>query len=332
MKKICLLLLALCSTLAHAQTLPPYVPAAGLLAWYPFTGNAIDSSGNGHDGVVTTATLTTDRFGNANSAYLFNGTTSNINTTLLPPTGNNARTISCWFQYDSLPAPCATGLAIAGYGASTQQCWQVAQNFSLEVAYSGYPPAARVDGVCVYTQDVDSVNNDWHFFAATYDTAMGLNFDSIKIYVDGAFVTTTTVAYSGPSDVNTGDTTTFQIGVGHYECPRYFNGKIDDIGVWNRALSATELNALYRYHSWSTSVGEVNNYETVKISPNPATGTVVVTSSVRINKIDLKDIWGRTVLSETADNVTATIDVSKLAGGLYFVRINDAFTQKLVKQ
>jgi hypothetical protein len=51
---------------AEAQTLPAYLPADGLVAWYPFNGNANDESGNGNDGTVNGATLTADRnsFGN----------------------------------------------------------------------------------------------------------------------------------------------------------------------------------------------------------------------------------------------------------------------------
>src|SRR5688572_25562255 len=45
----------------------------GLVAYYPFTGHAYDASGNGNHTVFNNATLTTDRFGNPNSAYLFNG-------------------------------------------------------------------------------------------------------------------------------------------------------------------------------------------------------------------------------------------------------------------
>ncbi|MBK7031388.1 MAG: hypothetical protein IPH45_20325 [Bacteroidales bacterium] len=54
------------------------IPTNGLSAWYPFNGNANDLSGNGNDGTVNGATLTTDRFGNPNSAYSFNGTTDFI--------------------------------------------------------------------------------------------------------------------------------------------------------------------------------------------------------------------------------------------------------------
>ena len=45
----------------------------GLVAYYPFNGNADDESGNGNHGTVNGATLTIDRFGNENSAYSFDG-------------------------------------------------------------------------------------------------------------------------------------------------------------------------------------------------------------------------------------------------------------------
>jgi len=49
------------------------IPTNGLIAYYAFSGNANDQSGNSNNGTVTNATLTSDRFGNANSAYSFNG-------------------------------------------------------------------------------------------------------------------------------------------------------------------------------------------------------------------------------------------------------------------
>ena len=58
---------------SYAQ-LPSYLPADGLVGWWPFNGNANDESGNGNNGIVNGATLTTNRFGTQNSAYSFNGT------------------------------------------------------------------------------------------------------------------------------------------------------------------------------------------------------------------------------------------------------------------
>ncbi|MFM7978911.1 MAG: hypothetical protein ACKPKO_06305, partial [Candidatus Fonsibacter sp.] len=67
-----------------AQNVPSYMPTNGLVGWWPFNGNANDESGNNHNGTVNGATLTSDRFGNVNSAYSFDGindyiVTSNIN-------------------------------------------------------------------------------------------------------------------------------------------------------------------------------------------------------------------------------------------------------------
>ena len=67
-KKILSIACVLVSAIAFAQ-----VPTSGLVAHYPFNGNANDESTNSNDGTVNGATLTTDRFGNANSAYSFDG-------------------------------------------------------------------------------------------------------------------------------------------------------------------------------------------------------------------------------------------------------------------
>jgi hypothetical protein len=55
-----------------------------LIAHYPFSGNAADSSGNGNNGTVHEAFLVNDRFGGANRAYAFNGTTADIRSRTQP--------------------------------------------------------------------------------------------------------------------------------------------------------------------------------------------------------------------------------------------------------
>ena len=57
----------------YSQSVPSYVPTNGLVGWWGFNGNAQDGSGNGNHGTVNGATLTTDRFGNQNGAYSFDG-------------------------------------------------------------------------------------------------------------------------------------------------------------------------------------------------------------------------------------------------------------------
>ncbi|MEI6208835.1 MAG: LamG-like jellyroll fold domain-containing protein [Desulfuromonadales bacterium] len=99
MKRLLFILVALCSMyggIVHADI------TSGLVAYYPFNGNANDVSGNGNNGTVYGATLTTDRFGNANNAYTFDCVGNYIKT---PPIQkfftDESVTLSVWFKPDS---------------------------------------------------------------------------------------------------------------------------------------------------------------------------------------------------------------------------------------
>jgi uncharacterized protein YjdB len=307
MKKVLLALLVIaCGFNGYGQSVPCYVPTSGLVAWYPFSGNANDSSGNGNNGTNYGASLTTDRFGNANSAYSFDGTTSNISTALLPPTGNSARSISCWFKYNSLTDPCDQFNCILGYGSNTSVCSSPGNNFSLEICYYTYfvsKPEVFVDGQCTanYTSSPsDSVDNNWHFFVATYDPSFGSNFGSIKIYVDGAFKSTT--AYNGSTAVNTGNLSNLLIGKGHYSCPRYFNGKIDDIGIWNRALTPCEISQLYNASCASVTAGIITG-----------SSSVCAGGSIALTDTTAGGIWSSS--NTTVATVGSTGVVTGVSGG-----------------
>jgi hypothetical protein len=83
----------------------------GLVAYFPFNGNALDATGNGYDGVVHGAVLTQDRFSNFNSAYLFNGTNNFIQVSKLFPNLTNL-TVSAWVQYTSGSYQNGTGIIL----------------------------------------------------------------------------------------------------------------------------------------------------------------------------------------------------------------------------
>ncbi len=89
--KFVLFIMLLISSSVHADL------NDGLVAYYPFNGNANDESGNGNDGTVNGATLTEDRFGNVDSAYMFDG----VNDYIVIPnseTLNSKRiTVSAWY-------------------------------------------------------------------------------------------------------------------------------------------------------------------------------------------------------------------------------------------
>ena len=73
MKRFFLIFSFLFITTGISQDLPSNIPANGLVAYYPFNGNANDESGNSNNGNVLGASLSGDRFGNENSAYSFDG-------------------------------------------------------------------------------------------------------------------------------------------------------------------------------------------------------------------------------------------------------------------
>ena len=88
--------------MAKAQNLPSYVPTDGLVAYYPFNGNANDESGNGHHGTVNEASLTAGLEG-ANSAYNFNSNSAHIS---VPDNdalnlSNTDFTINVWIKLNS---------------------------------------------------------------------------------------------------------------------------------------------------------------------------------------------------------------------------------------
>src|SRR5688572_4415374 len=72
----------------------------GLIAEFKFTGNANDTGPDGHHGVVSGATLTSDRFGNANSAFHFDGVNDYITIDPPPSINNSGMSLSIWVRYE----------------------------------------------------------------------------------------------------------------------------------------------------------------------------------------------------------------------------------------
>jgi hypothetical protein len=89
----------LCLSANVMAQVPSYVPSNGLVGYWPFNSNANDESGNGNNGTVNGATLTTDRFGNSGNSYDYNGINSFIR---IPSSDNlklsNSFTLSFWIN------------------------------------------------------------------------------------------------------------------------------------------------------------------------------------------------------------------------------------------
>jgi hypothetical protein len=223
-----------------AQNVPSYVPTNGLVGWWPFTGNPNDLSVNTNNGTVTGATLTADRFGNPNNAYSFNGTSSN--SIDIPHNASfdvSNVTISAWYNAIDY------GVNITSYKrliVSKREWggWGNSFEVNIEAPFSGTVNKMQacwtINGVnsILTFEDGSLLTNTWSHFVYTHDN------DSAKIYLNGALVQS--MAISGGLTYNT---LPVRFGGRPVDGWHPFNGDLDDIGIWNRALSACEIQDLY---------------------------------------------------------------------------------------
>jgi hypothetical protein len=227
------------------------IPRNGLVAFYPFSGNANDVTGNNLHGTVNGATLATDRFGNAVKAYSFDGVDDFItmgNPALLQI--SNTITVSGWLNvraFRNPPSPGHGSMYVItkiffdpNVGGNPRKGYALDQDFY----GNGTPSMAAV----VYSSDASGnvtsflssyVGNsiaaqEWIFFTMVID---GTNF---KYYHNGVLVNNLTGSNTLLADGSLGD-----LRVGTYGGGFKFNGWIDDIAIYNRALSTTEVRQLY---------------------------------------------------------------------------------------
>jgi hypothetical protein len=215
----------------------------GLVAYYPFNGNANDESGNGHSGTVHGAALASDRFGNANSAYRFNGVDNEIRIgNPFPdnmPNSSNL-TIVAWIKTNTTKASASIvsqhaaclgtykhNYAIGLYGISTQPWPQLA----LVASFFSQEPSLSISSSSI-------IDNSWHQIVAIYNGSYS------TLYVDGIMKESLAVSpktdFEANKDVVIG-------GVHANACPENanFEGNIDDVRIYNRALLDCEVKELY---------------------------------------------------------------------------------------
>ena len=212
-----------------------------LIAYYPFNGNANDQSGNAINPtyIGTGVTLTTDRFGNANKAYNFDGLPGSyirMPADALPTTN---RTISLWFNVPDVTN--RPGLLGYGGNGSCGTTLLMGLNCSGSGAYwvqghCGFNPTS-------YTYPAAPVDNWYHW-------VLTINGTDQKIYVNGELKTTTT-SFSGATAVTGKDLAlgviTSVSGTAPYTDVNvgYTRGKLDDIRIYDAAMTDAQVQNLY---------------------------------------------------------------------------------------
>lgn len=205
-------------------------PSAGLIAYYPFTGNVNDASGNGRNGGIGGGvTLTKDRYGNADQAYYFNGVDGAISANWNQLTGNSARTMSVWFK-TTTPT---TSQYMVSWGVSTLNNSSIIGthiNIGMSTKYLGF--FAYSVSSSALTDALQFYDDRWHLMTYTFDGTTS------NLFLDGVLQMTQTNV--------TLNTTSTQLTIGAYTTgPLFFAGSLDEVRIYNRALTTTEVQQMY---------------------------------------------------------------------------------------
>jgi len=285
------------------------------VAYYPFTGNANDAAGS-LNGTVNGATLTTDRFGNANSAYSFDGVDDFIGTTGTAISQNQNWTISAWVKAGSLSQSAAilvngnsTATAGNGYGMHVLNTDITGPgNFF----YLHYPGQVLINSGFTFNNI-----NTWHHVVITRDAnAIG------KMYFDGVLSATTTTASINPAG---GD---FRIGSATNN--GFWNGAIDEVKVYNNALTDAQVQQEFLASSFAVSTNTITGSpfcvgSSVSV-PFTGSGTFNVGNTFTAQLSDVTGSFGSPVdigfiNSTTSGTITATIPIAQTAGTQYRIRV-----------
>jgi hypothetical protein len=238
---LALALLTVLCTSAQAQ-LPSYLPADGLVGWWPFNGNANDESGNGNDGMVYGATLAADRFGNAVSAYSFDGVDDFIE---VQSQTLNGVSVAGWFNIEAPGTSSSGGLS----SLVSTLMGPFYTGFELRINETLFPEWL-IGGNGTWQSNINSSEvslNSWHYLVGVWNGDLG----SSTIYLDGDDVSTTSASYF------TNNVSSLLFGTrGNYSNGGWFQGYLDDIGIWNRALTEQEIQNLFTGTNTTTDSGD----------------------------------------------------------------------------
>lgn len=209
-------------------------PQSGLVGLWHLNGNSNDSSGNAYNGVDTNITysLANGKFGQGAG---FNGTSSKIVANAPDYYGSQNLSFSAWIYLTSLPPSGKKMVPFTVFESATPTTYDKAirinNNGSVETyVYDG------VEKIAVSPAGSISIYNWYHVFGV-FDGSY------IYLYLNGDFVTK--VVASGSYNF-----TTPKIGIGHYDggaSNSYYAGGIDEIALFSRALSASDIRKWYAW-------------------------------------------------------------------------------------
>ena len=236
------------------------ITSDGLVAYYDFDGDANDNSGNSNDGTVTNATLASDRHGNSDKAYSFDGNNSYVE---IPWSGTaiikGDITMSVWLNIKDKENDYSGGYArIIKAPGEYYEMWVNWNNDGV----NDREIYARSGGQGISITTGNNVREEtWNHVVYTYTS------DTLRMYLNGKIINKQLKNW----DWNNSLPGSGNIYIGAYgPNSNPFLGSIDDVRLYNRALTASEISTLYSVESESP----VSN--SIVVSPGQTSNSVYV--------------------------------------------------------
>jgi hypothetical protein len=298
--------------------------ANGLLAYYPYNGNANDESGNGYNGFVNGPTLTIDRFGASNKAYSFSGNTISAN---IPYNFDNDFSHNFWFKVINQNM-------VSGFFSWGDFTGSDYNSYSSFGASSGtlYTTLIEVDNISncdlnagVISNASGNFDNNWHM-ATTVKAGT-----TISLYIDTILIGSTNILDSCNVFL---DIISFRVG--NSLVGLQFTGSVDDIMFYSRALNSTEISYLYNLNSsWSSPTAtELISENNINIYPNPVDNLANISFTENgIYNIQVVDMTGRLIYTAQVSDQNLQLNTSSWAAGMYRLNIfseNGQFESKTI--
>ena len=244
---------------------PSYVPTNGLVGWWPFNGNANDESGNGLDGTIISGenglSFSTDRFNNSTQSLLFNSDPSfNNSNAPFVSVSNSSNSINSNYSitfWSKISLNNSVG-EIINKGSDASSFFLSRFQGLNSIAFGNLP---------TYINFNTAIDTTWHMYSFVFDiNEIG------SLFIDGNLIYSQVISapLSNSNNLSFGKMPSGGSNGSYYP----YQGKLDDIGIWNRALTQQEITNLYNGCSASTITSQPTN-QTV----NPTTSAQFVVNA-----------------------------------------------------
>lgn len=226
---------------------PAYVPQSGLKAYWPFSAatSANDLGPNSfvstlHPSPATQPSLAADRFGTSQQSYAFNGTNW-IETPYSGVLGDSARSVSFWAKS---PGNDGKLMYLVGWGGNNK-----GDRFGcgFDFTATGDIFVGGANSIRTYTPIIAWTNNNWHHYVYQFSKSFGPKISNVRVWQDADEIIPTQVTGVNVNQVlYTSNIFNVTFGKIIYPvAPEFYNGLLDEVGIWQRTLTQCEISELY---------------------------------------------------------------------------------------